>query len=33
MIEQYLNGKLSEASEEKAEEYSNRVIMYGDEER
>jgi penicillin-binding protein 2 len=33
MIEQYLNGKLSEASEAKAEEYSNRYIIYGDEER
>ena len=33
MMEQYLNGKLSPASEERAEEMSNRVIMYGDEER
>ena len=31
MMEQYLNGKLSPASEERAEEMSNRVIMYGDE--
>ena len=27
------HGKLSPASEERAEEMSNRVIMYGDEER
>ena len=33
MMEQYLNGKLSPASEARAEEFSNRVIMYGDEER
>lgn len=33
MMEQYLNGKLSPASEEKAEEFSNKVIVYGDEER
>ena len=33
MMEQYLNGNLSPASEERAEEMSNRVIMYGDEER
>jgi len=33
LMEQYLNGKLSPASEEKAEEFSNKVIVYGDEER
>lgn len=33
MMEQYLNGKLSESSELKAEEFSNRVIMYGNQER
>ena len=33
MIEQYLNGKLSPASEAKAAEFSDRIIMYGDEER
>jgi penicillin-binding protein 2 len=33
MMEQYLNGELSEASEAKAEEYSNREIIYGNEER
>lgn len=33
MMEQYLNGKLSPASEARAEEMSNRVIMYGNEER
>ncbi len=33
MMEQYLNKKLSPASELKAEELSNRIIMYGDEER
>lgn len=33
MMEQYLNGKLSPASEAKAEEFSNRVISYGNEER
>ena len=33
MMEQYLNGKLSEASELKAEDISNRVIYYGNEER
>lgn len=33
MMEQYLNGKLSPASEARAEEMSNRVILYGDEER
>ncbi len=33
MMEQYLNGKLSPASEAMAEEFSNRVIMYGNEER
>ncbi|MFA6813445.1 MAG: penicillin-binding transpeptidase domain-containing protein, partial [Bacteroidaceae bacterium] len=33
MIEQYLNGKLSPRSEAMAEEYSKKVISYGDEER
>lgn len=33
MMEKYLNGKLSPASEEKAEEIRNRRIMYGDQER
>ncbi len=33
MMEQYLNGKLSPASEAKAEEFSNRVISYGYQER
>lgn len=33
MMDQYLNGKLSPANELRAEEYSNRVIYYGDEER
>lgn len=33
MMEQYLNGKLSESSEIKAEEFSNRAIMYGNTER
>lgn len=33
IMEQYLNKKLSPASELKAEELSNRIIMYGDEER
>ena len=33
MMEQYLNGELSEASELKAEDISNRVIYYGNEER
>lgn len=33
MIEQYINGKLSPTSEVLAEDFSNRVIYYGDEER
>lgn len=33
MMEQYLNGNLSESSELKAEEFTNRVIMYGNQER
>ena len=33
MMEQYLNKKLSPASEEKAEEFSNKVIFYDSEER
>ena len=33
MMEQYLNGKLSPASEVKAAEFSDRIIMYGNEER
>lgn len=33
MMDQYLNGKLSPENELRAEEYSNRVIYYGDEER
>ncbi len=33
MIEQYLNGKLSEQSEKKAEEFQNRHIEYGEQER
>lgn len=33
IMEQYLNGTLSPSSEAKAEEYSNRIISYGDEER
>ncbi len=33
MIEQYLNGKLSDLSESRADEISNRIIYYGDEER
>lgn len=33
MMEKYLTGKLSPASEEKAEEIRNRRIMYGDQER
>ncbi|MBQ8673857.1 MAG: penicillin-binding protein 2 [Bacteroides sp.] len=33
MMDQYLNGKLSPENEVRAEEYSNRVIYYGDEER
>ena len=30
MMEQYINGHLSEASKAKAEVYANRVINYGD---
>lgn len=33
MMDQYLHGKLSPENEIRAEEYSNRVILYGDEER
>lgn len=33
MMEQYLNGKLSPSSELKAEEFSNRTILYGNQER
>ncbi len=33
MMEQYLKGKLSPENEARAEEISNRVIYYGDEER
>lgn len=33
MMDQYLNGKLSPANELRAEEFSNRVILYGDDER
>lgn len=33
MMEQYLNKKLSPESEKKAEEFSNKVIFYGNEER
>ena len=33
MMEQYINGELSEASKAKAETYSARVIDYGEEER
>lgn len=33
MMDQYLNGKLSPENEERAEEFSNRVIIYGDEKR
>lgn len=33
MMEQYINGCLSEASQRKAEDYSSRVIDYGEEER
>lgn len=33
MMEQYLNKKLSESSELKAEEITNKVILYGNEER
>ena len=33
MMDQYLHGKLSPENEIRAEEYSKRVILYGDEER
>lgn len=33
MMDQYLNGKLSPENEIRAEEFSNRVILYGDGER
>ena len=33
MMDQYLHGRLSPENELRAEEYSNRVILYGDEER
>ena len=33
MMEQYLKGKLSPENELRAEEFSNRVILYGNEER
>jgi len=33
MMEQYINGKLSPENELRAEEISNRVILYGNEER
>ena len=33
LMDQYLNGKLSPANEALAEEFSNRVISYDDEER
>lgn len=33
MMDQYLHGKLSPENEKRAEEISNRVILYGDEER
>ncbi len=33
MMDQYLNGKLSPENEVRAEEFSNRIIYYGDEER
>ena len=33
MMEQYIMGELSEASQRKVEDYSNRVIDYGEEER
>ena len=32
-IDQYLKGKLSPENELRAEEFSNRVILYGNEER
>ena len=33
LMEQYLKGKLSPENELRAEEFSNRVILYGNEER
>ena len=33
IMEQYIHGKLSEASEKKAEEFSHRVISYGSHDR
>lgn len=33
MMDQYLHGKLSPENEIRAEEFSNRIILYGDEER
>ncbi len=33
IMEQYLNGKLSPESEARAEEFSNRIIQYGSQER
>lgn len=33
MMDQYLNGKLSPENEQRAEDFSNRAIFYGDEER
>ena len=33
IMEQYLNGKLSEASEKKAEDFQQRRIAYGTAER
>jgi hypothetical protein len=32
-MEQYIHGKLSEASERKAEEFSHRTISYGSHDR
>ena len=33
IMEQYLNGKLSEASQKKADDFQKRCIKYGDYER
>ena len=33
IMEQYIHGHLSEASEKKAEEFSHRVISYGSHDR
>ena len=33
MMDLYLNGKLSPENEKRAEDFSNRVIYYGNEER